>query len=132
VLVTVVGTLLYHIAQKTMPRAVSPFVLLAASFSLAALICVAALLITVRPPFGICSAISWSSVALGAAMVTIETGYLMAYRIGWRLNRAAFCCNITVAVLLIPLGMILFREQISLRMLAGSSLCIVGLILLVR
>jgi hypothetical protein len=55
------------------------------------------------------------------------------YRAGWQLNRAALFSNVTVAVLLIPLGMILFREEISLRMIAGSSLYIImGLILLIR
>jgi len=51
--------------------------------------------------------VSWSSVALGAAVVTIKAGYLTAYRVGWNLNRAALFSNVVVAVLLIPLGMIL-------------------------
>src|SRR2546422_4269326 len=36
---TVVGTLLYHVAQKTMPRAVSPFALLAVAFATALALC---------------------------------------------------------------------------------------------
>ena len=62
----------------------------------------------------------------------IEAGYLIAYRSGWNLNRAALTSNVAVAILLIPLGTVLFQEHVSLRMLAGTVLCISGLILLVR
>ena len=131
-MLSVLGTLVYHIAQKTMPREVSPFFPLAIAFSFAAFICAAILLSTTPAPWPIWRAMLPSSVALAFAVVAIETGYLMAYRVGWQLNRAALFSNVTVAVLLIPLGMILFGEQISLRTIAGSSLCILGLILLVK
>jgi drug/metabolite transporter (DMT)-like permease len=62
----------------------------------------------------------------------IEAGYLIAYRLGWKLNRAALISNVAVAILLIPLGNLLFQESVSLRMTAGAALCISGLILLVR
>jgi len=64
-------------------------------------------------PFAISLGNSWPSVALAFAVVAIETGYLMAYRQGWQLNRASLFSNVTVAVLLIPVGMIPFQEQIS-------------------
>ena len=76
--------------------------------------------------------LNWSSLALGIAVVMIETGYLVAYRMGWKLNQAALTSNVAVAILLIPLGAILFQERVSFRMTAGASLCIAGLILLVR
>ena len=53
--------------------------------------------------------ISWPSVALGLAVVMIEAGYLIAYRIGWKLNRAALTSNVIVAILLIPIAATLFR-----------------------
>ena len=38
-ILTVVGTLLYHVAQKTMPPTVRPFGLLAAAFATALILC---------------------------------------------------------------------------------------------
>ena len=132
VLLTVVGTLVYHIAQKTMPRPVSPFFSLAVAFSIATIVCLLVLLSTTRVPFRLWHDVSWSSIVLGFAVVSIESGYLIAYRLGWKLNRTSLFSNVSVAILLIPLGTFLFREQVSLRMVLGSSLCIIGLILLVQ
>jgi hypothetical protein len=72
--------------------------------------------------------VNWSSLALGVSVVMIEAGFLVAYRLGWKLNRAALTSNVAV---LIPLGTILFQEHVSLRMIAGAALCISGLILLI-
>jgi drug/metabolite transporter (DMT)-like permease len=132
VLLTIVGTLVYHVAQKMMPQPVSPFFSLAVAFSIATLVCLIVLLSTARAPFRLWHDMSWSSVALGFAIVAIETGYLIAYRLEWKLNRTALISNVCVAILLIPLGSIFSREQVSLRMVAGSTLCIIGLILLVK
>ena len=131
---TVAGTLLYHVAQKNMPGGVSPFAPLAAAFAIATLSCLLLMVFTkqnVRTLFS-WQDLNWSSLALGIAVVMIETGYLVAYRVGWKLNRAALTSNVVVAILLIPLGAILFQEHVSFRMAAGASLCIAGLILLVR
>lgn len=131
-LLAVAGTLLYHLAQKTMPPAVSPLLLLAAAFATALTLCLVFLPLTERAPLRFRQSLTWSSLALGVSVVMIEAGYLVAYRLGWKLNRAALTSNVAVAVLLIPLGAMLFKEQVSVRIIAGAVLCISGLILLVR
>jgi len=130
----VAGTLLYHVAQKTMPRDINPFAPLATAFAIAALMCLLFLLCPRQhvSALVVWQNLNWSSLALGIAVVMIETGYLVAYRMGWKLNQAALTSNVAVAILLIPLGAILFQERVSFRMTAGASLCIAGLILLVR
>jgi drug/metabolite transporter (DMT)-like permease len=132
VVLTVLGTVAYHVAQKTMPRPLSPFLLLAISFFVATIVCLVLLLSTTRPPFSLWHHVGWSNLALGLSVVTIETGYLIAYRMGWKLNRTALFSNVCVAILLIPLGTVVFREQVSLRMLTGAFFCIVGLTLLAK
>ena len=131
-ILTVVGTLLYHLAQKTMPPAVSPFGLLASAFAIALTLCLLLLLLTEHASLRFRTNFNWSSLALGVSVVMIEAGYLVAYRLGWKLNRAALTSNVAVAILLIPLGTMFFQERVSLRMIAGAVLCISGLILLVR
>jgi drug/metabolite transporter (DMT)-like permease len=126
------GTLIYHIAQKTMPRPVSPFFSLTVAFSIATIVCLLVLLSTTPAPFRLWHDVSWSSIVLGFAVVSIESGYLIAYRLGWKLNRTSLFSNVSVAILLVPLGTFLFRERVSLRMVLGPSLCIIGLILLVQ
>ncbi len=129
---TVAGTMLYHLAQKTMPRAVSPFAPLAVAFATALTVCLVLLLFTERAPLRSLLDLNWPSLALGVSVVLIEAGYLVAYRWGWKLNRAALTSNVAVAILLIPLGTALFQEHVSLRMIAGTVLCIGGMVLLLR
>jgi drug/metabolite transporter (DMT)-like permease len=131
-ILTIAGTLFYHLAQKTMPPAVSPFGLLASAFAVALTLCLLLLLLTEHDSLRFRTNFNWPSLALGVSVVMIEAGYLVAYRLGWKLNRAALTSNVAVAILLIPLGTALFQEHVSLRMIAGAVLCISGLILLVR
>src|SRR5690348_10261720 len=123
---TVVGTLLYHLAQKTMPARVSPFGLLASAFAIALTLCLLLLLLTEHDSIRFRTNFNWSSLVLGVSVVMIEAGYLVAYRLGWKLNRAALTSNVAVAILLIPLGTMFFQEHLSLRMIAGAVLCIGG------
>jgi len=131
-ILTIAGTLLYHLAQKTMPPRVSPFGLLAWAFAIALTLCLLFLLLTEHALLRFRTNFNWSSLAVGVSVVIGEAGYLVAYRLGWKLNRAALTSNVAVAILLIPLGTMLFQEHVSLRMIAGAVLCISGLILLVR
>jgi drug/metabolite transporter (DMT)-like permease len=131
-ILTAVGGLTYHVAQKTMPTDVSPLILLAAAFAIALTLCVLSIPWMEPASLRLRRSFNWSSLALGVSVVMIEAGYLIAYRSGWKLNRAALTSNVAVAILLIPLGTVLFQERVSLRMLVGTALCISGLVLLVR
>lgn len=129
-LLTVSGSVLYHLAQRTMPRAASPLAPLMVAFATALALCVAILVATRQMPTRLSQAVSRSSLALGLAVVMIELGFLLAYRQGWRLNRASLVSNVAVALLLVPVGAAVFQEQVSLRMLFGVLLCAGGLIVL--
>ena len=129
-LLTVAGSVLYHLAQRTMPTGVSPFAPLLAAFATAVALCAVVLVTTRQMPARLSQVVSRSSLALGLAVVMIELGFLLAYRQGWRLNRASLVSNVVVALLLVPVGAALFREQVSPRMLIGVLLCVAGLLLL--
>ncbi len=132
ILLTVAGSVLYHVAQRTMPKTASPFAPLAAAFATALLLCVLVLLAARQAPLRVSHFVSRSSIALGVSVVMIETGFLLSYRLGWPLNRASVTSNVTVALLLIPVGVAGFQEQVSLRVALGVVLCVAGLALLVR
>src|SRR5437879_12669980 len=95
------GTLLYHLGQKTMPPRVSPFGLLAWAFAIALTLCLLLLLLTEHALLRFRTNFNWSSLAVGVSVVISEAGYLVAYRSGWKLNRAALTFNVAGAILLI-------------------------------
>ena len=69
---------------------------------------------------------------MGAAAALIELGFLLAYRTGWRISIAAVATNAAAAVVLIPVGLFVYKDHLSLGNVIGLVLCVVGLALLVR
>jgi len=69
-------------------------------------------------------------VVLAIAIVGIEAGYLWAYREGWNISVGALTSYVTVAMILLPIGLLFFKEKISPINLLGIGVCILGLFLL--
>ncbi|MDP4108632.1 MAG: hypothetical protein Q8878_01260, partial [Bacillota bacterium] len=62
--------------------------------------------------------------------VGLEYGYLMAYRLGADVSTGPLMSYIALSVLLIPIGILFYRENVSLTQAAGIGLCFVGLLLI--
>jgi drug/metabolite transporter (DMT)-like permease len=71
-------------------------------------------------------------VLVGTGIVLVEIGFLIAYRSGWTLGNASLVANATVAVALLGLGVLVFREPVSLTRLSGVGLCLAELWLVRR
>lgn len=129
-----VSNVLYHGAQKSVPRSIDPFLSTAVAYAVALPISLA--LWAARPeraPLGEgLRALNWTSVAVGVAIVGVEMGFLLAYRAGWNVSLAAAVANAGLIVLLGVLGVVVFRERLSASHLAGLLLCVAGLVLLTR
>jgi multidrug transporter EmrE-like cation transporter len=67
---------------------------------------------------------------LGAAL--IELGYVFTYRAAVPISVASVVINGMVATLLIPIGVVVFGEGLTLRRVSGVLLCLAGLWLLRR
>lgn len=128
---TVVSTVFYHLIQKLTPANANPGLTLAITYLTAALLSLALF------PFyplkdGFVTALrqlNWTSMGLGVVIVGLEIGFLLAYRAGWNISVAAVIANVVVAIILIPIGLLLFKEKVSLVNVAGVVVCIVGLMM---
>jgi drug/metabolite transporter (DMT)-like permease len=131
-LMIVGGGVLYHVSQKATPAAVDPFLALFISFGLASLACLG--IFIARQGFSAAqlNRVSWTSIALALSLVAIESGYLIGYRAGLRLNITSFVCNNLIALVLLGVGTILYREAFTLRTGSGMVICAAGLLLLLR
>jgi len=130
VLIIITGGVLYHVAQKSTPRGVDPFLTLFLSFGLAALACLAIAATRGHAAGSQFRSINWTAFALAASLVGIESGYLIGYRNGLKINVTSFACNTMIAVVLVIVGLFIYGERFSGRNLLGAALCISGLLLL--
>ena len=133
-LLTVGGMLFYHISQKSIPKETNPFLVTIMAYAVGILLCAVALVAypgekSLAESF---RQSNWAVFMLGAAAAAIEIGFLLAYRSGWKISVAAVATNAAVTVMLIPIGIIVFKDHLSLRNIFGLLFCILGLALVVR
>jgi uncharacterized membrane protein len=130
----IASTALYHIFQKATSKTVNPLLALTVTFGLAAVLCF--VLSPLYPQAGRLTdsirQLNWASFALAFAVVGIDTGFLLAYRAGWNISIGAIVSNATVTLVLLPIGLLFFREKLSLVNILGIAACIIGLVMINR
>lgn len=130
VIMIIGGGVLYHVCQKATPVGVDPFLALGISFGLASLGCLG--LFVGKHGLGKpeLHRVNWTSIALAVALMLVESGYLIGYRAGLKLNLASFACNNMTALILLAVGTSFYGESFSFRTGSGMVLCVAGLLLL--
>jgi drug/metabolite transporter (DMT)-like permease len=132
ILLMILGTTVYHVAQKSVPPQVNPMFSLVMNYVTALIGTV--LLLPLYPPRSAGSwslkDINWASCAVGISIVAVELSVLLAYRTGWRVSILSVIGNTASALLLVGIGLIFFHEHVSAKNVAGVALCLVGLALI--
>ena len=131
---TVVGMLFYHLAQKSIPKEMNPFLVTILAYTVGIVLCAVCAVFYPgkKSLFESVRESNWAVFVLGAAAALIEMGFLLAYRAGWRISVAAVATNAAVTILLIPIGILVFKDHLSLRNVLGLIFCVLGLALVVR
>jgi hypothetical protein len=132
VILMIVGTTTYHIAQKSVPGSVNPVFSLVINYLTA--LAGTFLLIPLYPARTAGSwslrSVNWASAAVGVSIVGVELAVLLAYRSGWRVSLLSVIGNSASALLLVGIGLAFFHEHLSLRNVSGVILCLIGLALI--
>jgi drug/metabolite transporter (DMT)-like permease len=71
---------------------------------------------------------NWAPYLLGFVIVGLELGNILMYRVGWNISLGSLVSNISLAVILLAIGIFFYKEVISTSQVFGIGLCIVGLI----
>lgn len=130
----IAASVIYHICQKSMPQHINPMAALLVTFITAAILCGVFLLFELKGQSiaAEMGKINWAPIVLGFAIFGLELGFFLAYRVGWNISLGALVANIAVSVLLIPVGIAVYKETITNTTALGIILCIAGLILVNR
>jgi uncharacterized membrane protein len=131
---TVAGMVLYHISQKSVPPGMNPFLVTILAYIVGIALC-AICAFAYPGKKSIVENIklsNWAVFTLGAAAALIELGFLLAYRAGWKISMAAVATNAAAAIMLVPIGILAFKDQLSWRNMIGLLFCIFGLAMIMR
>lgn len=132
IILAVCADLVYQISAKSTPETLNPFASLTITYLIGAAISLVIFYITSAGGNFIAELkqINWTAFALGLAIVGLEAGSIYMYKVGWNMNTGYLVKSIILALALIVVGYILYKEQVSGTKIAGIAVCLLGLFLI--
>lgn len=132
IIIIVAANTIYNICTKSTPSEMNSFAALFVTYIVAAVISFIMFFATSKDKnvFTEFTKINWAPFLLGIVIVGLELGYIIAYRNGWKMNTVSVTANITLAVVLIFVSFVFYKESITVKQVIGMFLCAGGLALI--
>lgn len=131
----VISNIFYNICTKSMPENVDPFFSLTIAYLVSAILAFILFLFTGMEKNSIVESmrnVNWTSYVLGICLVGLEFGYVIAYRFGWNISLGSLVANICLGIALVAIGILFYKETLSLNHIIGIGLCLGGLFFINR
>ena len=129
ILLVVLSNTVYQICAKSVPEGIHPLASLTVTYAVGAV--VSAILYFALNRGGNLlreySHLNWAPFALGLVIVGLEVGFIYAYKAGWQVSTASIVQSAFLAVTLIAVGLLLYREAITVNKVIGIVICLIGL-----
>lgn len=127
-IVVIICNICYHLISKNISSTSNTFVGLFITYGVACLISALALLITSKNYFITeVTKVSISNILLGFVVVGVEGGYILMYRSGWEISKGSLMANMCIAIILLIVGVLMFKEGITIKKIMGVGLCIMSI-----
>ncbi len=132
--IIVVSNVFYHVCSKSLPEKVNPFAALTVTYLVGAVASGILYFALNRGGniFEELKNINWTSWVLGIAIVGLEAGSAYMYKVGWNISTGQLVCSTLLAICLIVIGVIFYKEHLSVSKIAGIVICMVGLFFINR
>lgn len=132
ILIVVLSNTIYHICSKSTPEGVNVFASLTLTYLIAGVASVILYFVTERGGNLLAEYknINWASIVLGFAIIGLECGNIYMYKVGWNISTGQLVQAAILAVVLVGVGFLLYKEQITLTKIAGIVVCLGGLYLI--
>lgn len=129
--VVIICNVCYHLISKNIPSTTNTYMGLFITYGVACLISALAFFITSKNYFiEEVTKVSISNILLGLVVVGVEGGYILMYRNGWEISKGSLISNMCVAIILLIIGVLVFKEGITIKKLMGVVLYIMGIFLI--
>ena len=130
----VLSNTIYQISAKSLPADIDPLASITISYAIAAVIALILYMVLTRGGNILreYQHANWTSYVIGLAVVGLEVGTLYAYRVGWPVSTALIVSSSVVAIAMLAVGALLFREPLTAQKVIGALVCLVGLYFISR
>lgn len=131
IITVVCSSVIYHVCAKSTSPKINAFASLAVTYLIGAVVS-AGLYYLTSPTKRLAeelSRVNWATLVLGLAIVGLEAGNIFMYKVGWDISLGPLVTSSTLAVTLLAVGVLFYREELSLTKVVGIVLCVAGLIL---
>ena len=130
----VVADVAYQVASKQTPATMNPFASLTLAYLVGAVASAALYFVTSSGGniFGEWKLANWTTIVLGLAIVGLEAGSIYMFRAGWDVSVGPMVKNAIIAIALLALGFLVYKEPVTGTKVAGIGLCLAGLWLINR
>ena len=120
----------YNIVTKETPESVNPFLALCVTYFVGMIFSLVLYFVTTENANIIRNfkEINWTSFILGFSIVGLEAGYIYLYRVGWNISIGSLTANISLAVILLFIGILAYKESFGIKQIVGAILCILGIV----
>lgn len=128
------ATVAYHLITKLVPAGASPVATLLTAYLFVSVLCAGALLVMpgeagFRSQF---AQVNWTAPALAVAVLMLDLAFILLYRSGFALSFGALVTQVVAAIALLGLGLLFFKDRLTLTNTIGVVLCLAGLWLVNR
>lgn len=134
ILLIIASNVCYNMAAKSTPQDVNPFASLLVTYLVSMAVTAVLFVMSSAGKGGVLiqfQQIRWSSVILGLSLVGLEFGYIMALSgPGWQVSLGSLVANIALAVILLRIGVLFYKEKITGFQALGILFCLGGLVFL--
>lgn len=133
-LLALAANTVYHISSKETDPRINPFASLVISYGLSFLVCMLAFVVSsggmnVADQIG---EMNFATFTLAIGVAGVEIGCITMYKLGWDISVGPLICNIALVIILIFVGVLLFQEPISIKIIIGIMISTAGLLLINR
>ena len=125
----VLSNVVYQICAKSVPDGVSPFAALAVTYLVGAAVSIILYFVLGKGGNLIkdLGKLNWAPFVLGLVIVGLEVGFIYAYKAGWQVSTASLVASSALAIILLFVGFLAYKEALTWNKLVGAAICLVGL-----
>ena len=128
----ILANVIYQVCTKSVPAKMNPFASLTVTYLVGALLSLVLYFVLGKGGNLIeeYRRLNWAPFVLGVIIVGLEAGWIYAYKAGWQVSTGFIVQSAFLAVCLLAVGYLLYREAVTWNKVAGIAVCVAGLVLI--